>query len=216
MFTARNIHYELSDRVHGLGVGGLGVMHHLARQVGLIEAIDRRLHLLKIHLPYHESDHMLNVAYNILSGGRCLEDLELWRNDEVYLDALGAQRIPDPYITNDRTAVPSDLVFAANDRCHQENLIEQLRNGVRALNMPVDALVSNRAYMIMASLAWSRKAWFALLLPERGRWKEKHRWEKKQVLTMEFKRFLNAFVRVPCQIVRGGRRIIYRLPAWNP
>jgi hypothetical protein len=82
--------------------------------------------------------------------------------------------------------------------------------------MPVDGLVSNWAYMVMAALAWSLKAWFALLLPERGRWKEKYRHEKRQVLTMEFKRFVNAFIRVPCQIVRAGRRILYRLLAWNP
>lgn len=462
MFSACNIHYELADRVRGLGPGGIGALHHLARRVGLIEAIDRRLHLLKVHLPYHESDHVLNITYNILSGGTCLEDLELWRNDEVYLDALGAQRIPDPttegdfcrrftaehveilqdtlnevrlgvwrqqpaeffdqaildtdgvlaetygeckagmglayngtwgyhplvvslantqeplylsnrpgnrpshecvagyldraialcrragfqsillrgdtdfsqtehldrwdtagvqflfgldamrnlvekaeslpksawkklqrpakyevktaprqrpanvkeqivvakgykniklqgesvatfayrptacqktytvvalrkdlaveqgqarlfddvryffYLTNVTAASPAELVFQANDRCNQENLLEQLRNGVRALNLPVDGLVSNWAYMVMASLAWSLKAWFALLLPERGRWKEKHRREKKQVLTMEFKGFVNAFIRVPCQIVRAGRRILYRLLAWNP
>jgi hypothetical protein len=120
------------------------------------------------------------------------------------------------YLTNLPAERPAELVFQANDRCNQENLLEQLRNGVRALNMPVDGLVSNWAYMVMASLAWSLKAWFALLLPERGRWKEKYRHEKRQVLTMEFKRFVNAFIRVPCQIVRAGRRIIYRLLAWNP
>ena len=462
MFTARNIHYELAARSRGLGAGGIGAIHHLARHVGLIEAIDRRLHLLKVHLPYHESDHVLNIAYNILCGGDCLEDLELRRNDEVYLDALGAQRIPDPttegdfcrrfdtqdveilqdtlndvrlgvwreqspefferatidvdgvlaetdgeckhgiglaydgtwgyhplvvslantqeplylanragnrpshegaagyldkaialcrragfgqvllrgdtdfsqtmhldrwdeagvhfvfgldamrnlvnraenlpksawqklarpakydvqttprrrpanvkerivvakgyknikleresvaefaysptacretyrvvalrkdlvvkqgqlrlfddvryffYITNLPAASPAEVVFEANARCHQENLLEQLRNGVSALRMPVDHLVSNWAYMVMASLAWSLKAWFALLLPERGRWKERRRVEKRQVLTMEFKRFVNAFMRVPCQIVRSGRRIVYRLLAWNP
>jgi len=68
-------------------------MHLLARKVGLIEAIDRDVRLLKVHLPYHESDHVLNIAYNILCGGHCLEDLELLRNDEAYLDALGAGRI---------------------------------------------------------------------------------------------------------------------------
>jgi hypothetical protein len=462
MFTARNIHYELADRVRGLATGGVGLLHHLARRVGLVEALDRRLHLLKIHLPYHESDHVLNVAYNILCGGTCLEDLELRRNDEVYLDALGAQRIPDPttegdfcrrfetvdveilqdtlndvrlgvwrqqpaafferaildvdgvvaetygeckqgiglayngtwgyhplvvslaqtqeplylanrpgnrpshenaaayldrgiglcrragfqsillrgdtdfsqtehldrwdaagvqflfgldampnlvriaeylpksawkalprpakyavqtaprerpanvkeqlvvahgyknlklqgesvarfryrptacrklytvvvlrkdlaveqgqqrlfddvryffYITNLPEPSPAEVVYLANDRCNQENLLEQLRNGVQALRMPVDNLVSNWAYLVMASLAWSLKAWWALLLPERGRWKEKYRAEKRQVLTMEFKRFVNAFVHVPCQIVRAGRRIVYRLLAWNP
>jgi len=462
MFTARNIHYELADRARGLGPGGIGGMHLLARRVGLLEAIDRRLHLLKVHLPYHESDHVLNIAYNILAGGSCLEDLELWRNDEVYLDALGAQRIPDPttagdfcrrfeeinvevlmstindvrvkvwqqqpaeffeeaiieadgtmapttgqckqgmdinykgqwgyhpllvslantgeplylvnrrgsrpshegaavrfdqaialcrragfksvllrgdtdftqtaeldrwdtqgarfifgidamanlvkkaeslpntawrrlkrpakyevetqprprpvnvkeqivrarefknirlkseqvaefayrptlcaktyrvvvvrknlsvekgeqvlfddvryffYLTNDRTTEASEVVFLANDRCNQEKLIEQLKNGVRALQMPVDNLVSNWAYMVMASLAWTLKAWFGLLLPEGGRWKGRYRREKQAVLTMEFKRFVNAFVRVPCQVVRTGRRLVYRLLSWNP
>ena len=462
MLTASNIHYELAERTRGLGPGGIGGLHLLARQVGLIDAIDRRLHLLKVHLPYHESDHVLNMAYNILAGGTCLEDIELWRNDEVYLDALGAQRIPDPttagdfcrrfgendveilmnaindvrvnvwqeqpteffeeaiieadgtmapttgqckqgmdinykgqwgyhpllvslantgeplylvnrrgsrpshegaaarfdqaialckragfksillrgdtdftqtaeldrwdadgvrflfgidamanlvaeaenlpkaawkrlkrpakyevkteprprpanvkeqivrarefknirlkseqvaefaysptlcektyrvvvirknlsveegeqvlfddlryffHITNDRETPAGEVVFLANGRCNQENLIEQLKNGARALQMPVDNLVSNWAYMVMASLAWTLKAWFALLLPERGRWKERRRREKRAVLKMEFKRFVNAFVRVPCQVVRTGRRLVYRLLAWNP
>ena len=462
MLAARNIHYELTDRVRGLGPGGIGAVHLLARRTGLIEAIDRRLHVLKVHLPYHESDHVLNIAYNLLSGGTCLEDIELRRNDEVYLDALGAQRIPDPttagdfcrrfsesdiqalmnavntvrvkvwreqpasflaeaiidadgtlatttgeckqgmdishqgqwgyhplvvslantgeplfvmnrsgnrpshegaawyldragalceragfqrvlyrgdtdftqtqrldgwdtqgrrfifgvdampnlvnmaenlpetawkrlkrpakydvrteprarpenvkerivrerqfenirlqseqvaeftyrpthcektyrlvvvrknlsvekgeqvlfddiryffYITNDWSASLAKIVFLANGRCHQENLIEQLKNGVRALQAPVDNLLSNWAYMVMASLAWTLKAWFALSLPERGRWKAQHQAEKESVLKMEFKRFLNAFIRVPCQIVRTGRRIVYRLLAWNP
>jgi len=462
MLTARNIHYELADRTRGLGPGGIGAIQLLARRTGLIEAIDKRLHLLKVHLPYHESDHVLNIAYNILSGGACLEDLELWRNDEVYLDALGAQRIPDPttagdfcrrfdesdvhilmntindvrvrlwqqqpeaffeeavidadgtlapttgeckqgmdisykgiwgyhpllvslantgeplylvnrsgsrpshegaaayldqagalcrragfkrillrgdtdftqtrhldrwdeqgwhfhfgidarpnlvriaenlpqkrwnrlkrpakyevktaprarpanvkeqvvrrrefenvrlqseqvaqfayrpthcrrpyrvvvvcknlsvekgeqvlfddlryffYITNDLSTSASEIVFCANDRCNQENLIEQLKNGVRAMQMPVDNLVSNWAYMVMASLAWTLKAWFALSLPETGRWASKYKSEKRAVLRMEFKKFRNAFMRVPCQILRTSRRIVYRLLAWNP
>jgi len=461
MFAAGNVRYELSDRVRGLGPGGIGAMHMLARHTGLAEAIDRRLHLLKVHLPYHESDHVLNIAYNLLSGGTCLDDIELWRNDEVYLDALGAQRIPDPttagdfcrrfdechvetlmdavndvrvkvwrqqpagffdeavidgdgtmaetageckqgmdinhqgqwgyhpllislantgeplylanrggnrpshegaaarfdqaialcrragfkrvllrgdtdftqtrhldgwhgagvrfvfgidampnlveraeslenkawtplvrkpkyivqtqsrqrpanvkeaivrsrefenirlqsedlaefdyapghcrrsyrivvvrknlsvergetalfddvryffYITNIRTQTASSIVRSANDRCNQENLIKELKSGARALTMPVDTLVSNWAYMVMASLAWTLKAWFALLLPERGRWSETYRKEKSTVLRMGFKRFVNAFVRVPCQVVRTGRRLAYRLLAWN-
>ena len=119
------------------------------------------------------------------------------------------------YITNDRQTPASEIVFLANQRCNQENLIEQLKNGVRALQMPVDDLVSNWAYMVMASLAWSLKAWFALLLPEHGRWKQRYRKDKQTVLKMEFKRFVNAFVRVPCQVVRSGRRLVYRLLAWN-
>ena len=110
----------------------------------------------------------------------------------------------------------SEVVFSANDRCDQENLIAQLKNGVRALQAPVDNLISNWAYMVMGSLAWTLKAWFALSLPETGRWASKYKAEKRNVLRMEFKTFLNAFMRVPCQIARTGGRIVYRLLAWNP
>ena len=84
------------------------------------------------------------------------------------------------------------------------------------MRAPVDRLVSNWAYMVMASLAWTLKAWLALLLPVKGRWKAKHQAEKRAVLRMEFKTFLNALMRLPCQIVRTGRRIVYRLLSWNP
>jgi hypothetical protein len=461
MFSASNIHYELSERTRGLDTGGIGVMHRLARHVGLIEEIDRRVEVLKVHLPYHESDHVLNIAFNVLCGGTCLEDIEWRRNNEVYLDALGAQRIPDPttagdfcrrfeapdienlmqginearlrvwaqqpeeffeeakvdadgtlapttgeckegmdisykgtwgyhplvvslantgeplylvnrsgnrpshegaaerfdqalelcrragfrrvtfrgdtdftqtrhldrwdaegvrfvfgcdarqnltemadslpqrawkrlnrrpryeaqteergrpdnvkeakvierefknirlqsedvaefaysptfcrktyrivvlrknlsveqgewclfddiryffYVTNDLEATAAEIVFESNDRCNQENLIAQLHSGVRATRMPVDTLLSNWAYMIMASLAWTLKAWFALLLPERGRWAEKYGREKQAVLRMEFRTFLNAFMRIPAQLVRTGRRIVFRLLSWN-
>ncbi len=101
MFSAGNVKYDLADKTRGLACGGIGAMHLLARRCGLIDAIDRRLHLLKIHKPYHESDHVLNIAYNILCGGTCLEHIELRRNDEVFADALGAQRIPDPTTAGD-------------------------------------------------------------------------------------------------------------------
>jgi hypothetical protein len=120
------------------------------------------------------------------------------------------------YITNDTSTAADEIVFLANDRCNQENLIEQLKNGVRAMQMPADNLISNWAYMVMASLAWTLKAWFALSLPETGRWAAKYKSEKSAVLRMEFKGFLNAFMRVPCQIVRYGRRIVFRLLSWNP
>ena len=462
MLGASNVQYDVADRDRAMGVGGIGAVHCLARQTGLVKAIDEGLSLLKIHLPYHESDHVLSIAYNVLGGGSCLEDLELLRNDEVFLDALGAQRIPDPttagdfcrrfdresverlmevvnevrlgvwrrqdpaffeqaiidvdgsiaattgerkegmdisykgewgyhplvvslantreplflvnrsgnrpshdgaaawidraievvrrggfksvllrgdtdftqtgeldrwdeegvrfvfgidamanlravadslpegrwrrlkrrekhhvateprakrenvkerivadrgfenvrldsedvaafdysptkcrktyrvvvvrknlsvqkgeqvlfddiryffHITNDRARAMEEIVFLANDRCDQENLIEQLKNGVKAMRMPLNDLVSNWAHMVMASLAWTLKAWFALQLPASGRWAAKHRAEKRDLLRMEFKRFMNAIVRVPCQIVRTGRRIVYRILGWNP
>lgn len=462
MFEASGIHYEIAERSRGLACGGIGALHKMARKVGLVASIDDRLQLLKRHLPYHESDHVLNIAYNFLGGGRCLDDLELLRNNEVYLDALGAQRIPDPttagdfcrrfepsdvdalleaiqvarrnvwarqpaaffdravldvdgtlvetqgeckegmdlsykgvwgfhpllvslsntqeplvienrsgnrpshenaftridqairwcreagfrrvrvrgdtdftqtkhldrwdadgvefvfgvdampnlkelasklnsrawrrlrrpkkyvrhgperarparvkeaivrereftnirlesedvidvayrpgacrkdyrlvivrknlsiergenalfddvryffYLTNDWSGSPAEIVFDANDRCDQENLIGQLKAGVRALHAPVGDLVSNWAYMVMASLAWTIKAWFALLLPESGRWGEKYALEKQRVLRMQFRTFVNQFVQIPVQIVRQSRRLIYRILGWNP
>jgi hypothetical protein len=132
----------------------------------------------------------------------------------------GAQRLFDEiryffYLTNDRKTSAAEIVFLANERCNQENLLSQLKNGVQAMQMPVDSLLSNWAYMVMGSLAWTLKAWFALLLPEGGRWAERHGREKLAVLRMEFKTFLNAFMRVPAQVVRTGRRIAFRLLSWN-
>jgi hypothetical protein len=463
--TASNIDYEMAARTRAINCGGIGAAHLLARQLGLIDAIDRSLHLLKVHLPYHESDHVLNIAYNTLAGGTCLEDLELLRNDEVYLDALGASRIPDPttagdfcrrftcdqqvvdlmetingvrtsvwrrqplesralaildgdgtiaptcgeckkgmdiayngqwgyhpllisladtreplylvnrpgnrpsheqaaayfdkaidlvlgagfervlmrgdtdfsqtvhldrwdargnvtflfgmdksvtlavqaellpksawqrlerpaayevateprqrprnvkeriveqrnfenlitkwedvaefdyqptackkayrivalrkkivvkmgqdmlweeyryffFITNDRELSACELVLLANQRCNQENLIEQLKNGVQAMRNPLDNLHSNWAYMVMCSLAWTLKAWMGLCLPvSPGLHQQRHQQQKDQIVKMEFKKFRNTLMRLPCQIVKTGRRIIYRLLSWNP
>jgi hypothetical protein len=101
MYRGTNVHYDLADRVRALETGGIGAIHRLATQTGLVEAIDRRVRVLKVHLPYHESDHVLGLAYNALCGGTCLQDIELRRQNEVYLDALGAQRIPDPTTAGD-------------------------------------------------------------------------------------------------------------------
>ena len=101
VMTASNIQYEIADRTRATAHGGIGAIHLLVRKLGLDQAIDRHLGMLKIHLPYQDSDHVLNIAYNLLAGGRCLEHLELLRNDEAYLDALGARRIPDPTTAGD-------------------------------------------------------------------------------------------------------------------
>jgi hypothetical protein len=84
-----------------MGCGGIGVVHQLAHQTGLVDAIDDKVKVLKVHLPYRESDHVLNISYNVLAGGKCLDHLELLRNDEGYLNALGASRIPDPTTAGD-------------------------------------------------------------------------------------------------------------------
>jgi hypothetical protein len=120
------------------------------------------------------------------------------------------------YITNDSESPAAEIVFEANNRCDQENLIGQHKGGVRSLTAPVDTLVSNWAYMVMASLAWSLKAWSALLLPESGRWKVQRAAEKRSLLRMDFTTFQNAFIQMPAQIVLGARRIVYRLLSWHP
>jgi hypothetical protein len=463
-FAASNIDYEVSDRVGAISCGGIGAIHMMAKRYGLIETIDQRLHLLKFHRLYQESDHVLNIAYNALCNGTCLQDIEVRRNDLSFLNALGATRIPDPttsgdfcrrftaaanytlidifnetrlkvwakqphrffdratidmdgtkavttgeckrgmdisydglwcyhpgvltlaetgevlsivnrsgnrpshegiaqevdrallicvkagfrqivlrgdtdfsqterldgwnynpkirfyfgydakpnleeiadklpesawrrlqrpvrhtvkteprrrpakvkeqvvkarqfenqrlvsedvaefdyrptacqttyrmvvvrknisvekgeqvlfpndryffYITNDREHSAADVVFQANGRCNQENLIAQLKSGVHALRAPVDNLLSNWAYMLMTALAWNLKAWFALTLSEKpGRWQQRHHEEKQWVLRLEFKTFLNAFMLLPCQIIKKSRKIVYRLLGWNP
>ena len=103
MLRGGNVHYEMAGRTEAVGCGGLGVMHTLVQRLGLVKEIDAHLKLLKVHLPYHESDHVLNIAYNILAGGVRLEDIELRRQDESFLDGLGAQRIPDPTTAGDFT-----------------------------------------------------------------------------------------------------------------
>lgn len=463
IMTATNIHYELADRTQGLVYGGLGAIHLLAKKLGLMEAIDSRLHLLKIHFPYHESDHVLTLAYNALCDGTCLQDLELRRSDEVFLNALGARRLPDPttagdfcrrferdsiftlldvfdetrlkvwaqqpdaffdqaivdmdgtlvettgackqgmdiayngtwgyhplvlslantgevlslvnrsgnrpssdgaakqvdrvlavcwkggfrkvllrgdtdfsqtehldrwsddprvrflfgydatpnlkdeaenlperawkplvrsprytvktqprerpdnvkeaivvarkfenqrlqgehvaefpyrpsacqktyrmivvrknlsvskgeqvlfddvryffYLTNEAWPEPEEIVPLANERGNQENLLAQLHGGVRALKAPVNTLESNWAYMVMTSLAWNLKAWWALSLPEpAGRWRARYHEQKRWLLAVEFKTFVTALVRLPCQLVRTSRKLVYRLLSWN-
>jgi len=119
------------------------------------------------------------------------------------------------YITNDRTSTAAEIVFSANDRCQQENHLAQL-NSARALHAPVDNLLSNWAYMLMTALAWNLKAWLALAVPvSSGRWRPQHQEEQQRLLKMEFRTFINRWLRVPCQVLRTGRRIVLRLLAWN-
>ncbi|WP_343577774.1 IS1380 family transposase [Mycobacterium sp.] len=96
-----NIVYELADRVRGVAHGGIGLISRLVDSVDLAAEIDRSVKLLKIHRPYHESDHVLNIAYNILCGGVRLEDIESRRGDQVFLDALGVESLPDPTTAGD-------------------------------------------------------------------------------------------------------------------
>ena len=107
------------------------------------------------------------------------------------------------YITNDRKKTDSEIVLFANDRCNQENVVAQLKSGVNALRMPSDGLVSNWAYMVIAALAWNMKAWYGMVTLAPA--------VRRDILHMEFKRFLRSYVQIPCQIVATGRRLVYRI-----
>ena len=101
MLAGSNTRYEVAGRAQGLPCGGIGLVHEFVRGLGLADAIDRHVHVLKRHIPYHESDHVLNLAYNVMAGGTCIEDLELLRTNEGYLDVLNTRRIPDPTTAGD-------------------------------------------------------------------------------------------------------------------
>lgn len=101
VFESGNISYEVSGRVEGTSCGGLGMIQLVVESSGLGQAIDRHLHVLKRHLPYFESDHILAQVYNLLVGGTCLEDLATLRRDTAFLDAIGARRIPDSTTAGD-------------------------------------------------------------------------------------------------------------------
>ena len=103
MMSGSNIHYEMADRAQAASCGGIGAIHLLAQKIGLVDQINDQVHVLKRHLPYHESDHVLSLAYNIMAGGVRLQDLELRRSDEAFLNGLGAQRLPDPTTAGDFT-----------------------------------------------------------------------------------------------------------------
>ena len=463
--SAGNARYEFASRTRAVAAGGIGVMHRLARSVGLIDALDRDLHVLKQPKPYLDSDHVMNIAFHVLAGGRVLDELDVRRQDRAYLDALGARAIPDPttagdycrrfdndsiwrlmdsintvrtkvwrdhptlthdtaridadgtyvgtkgetkegmdlaykgiwgyhpllvslantceplfianrpgnrpshegapalfdraialcrsagfkdillrgdtdfsltrhmdgwdeqgvrfvfgydasqglvsraeevddseygqlhrradvlfaaydlvtrtkptrvkdqivfereylnvrleredlaefdykpsraertyrivvlrktlvsergqhslgtnfryffYVTNDRELTPAQVVGESNQRCNQENLIEQLKNGVRALHAPVNTFFANWAYMLMTSLAWTLKAWAALKLPISPRHRERHIAEQRTVLRMDFRTFLENFMLVPTQIIRKARQLTFRILAWRP
>jgi hypothetical protein len=101
MLGSAEVRFEVDGRYRGIPCGGIGTIHTMCKKIGLVKRIDTNLGLLKRHLPYFDSDHILNLAFNILVGGQCVNDIERLRNDEGYLDALGAATIPDPTTEGD-------------------------------------------------------------------------------------------------------------------
>ena len=159
-----------------------------------------------IHL---DSEHVAEFNYSPTKCDRAYRVVVLRKN--LTIEKGEAALIDDVryffYVTNDKTCPASQVIFEANDRCNQENLIEQLKNGVNALRVPMHDLESNWAYMVIASLAWTFKAWFGLLQPRQK--------DRENVLTMKFKRFLNSVILIPCQVVRAARRITLRFLAYT-
>ena len=455
MFGTGKVHFEVGAKTEAMSWGGIAPVHRLVTKLGLRLRIDADLELLKVHLPYHESDHVLNVAYNVMCGGTRLEDIERLRHDVAYMNALGADLIPDPttagdftrrfseedvgtlmeainsvrpklwqgrgaevlgpisYLDVDGTIAPTcgeckagmdisykgiwgyaplilsvantkevlyvvnrpgnaashqdaarwidkaieqlepyapricvrgdtdfsltqhfdrwaetvdflfgmdstealrsraealsesrwrrlerqpkyetltgetrqryqcnekerivkereyvnlhlnfedvaefdyqpgkcsrpyrvvalrkniskmkgenvlfdeiryffyittrtdlaadEVVYCANERCDQENVIEQLKNGVNALRLPVYDLVSNWAYMVMAALAWNIKSWFAMMMHLKS--------DRDAYIRMEFRRFINSIILIPCRVVRRARSIVIRIIGYQP
>jgi len=101
MIDTPAIKYELSDKQQAISAGGIGAVMQLIQQLDLRKTINQAIPLLKIHLPYDEADHVFNIALNLLAGGACLDHLETRRTDEAYLNAVGAERIPDPTTAGD-------------------------------------------------------------------------------------------------------------------
>jgi len=112
------------------------------------------------------------------------------------------------YITTLVEQAPEQIVEEANERCDQENVIEQLKNGVNALRVPLYDLVSNWAYMVIAALAWNIKSWFAMMMHRKS--------ERHAYIRMEFRRFLNTVILIPAMIIRRSRTITIRLIGYTP
>jgi hypothetical protein len=115
-----NLAYLMGDKVRAIAAGGIGLVEQLVEATGLRRRLDERVNVLRRHLPYHESDHILAMSYNLLAGGQAIEDLERLRTDETFLDAVGARRLPDPTTAGDflRRFQPKDvedLMEAQND-----------------------------------------------------------------------------------------------------
>ena len=159
-----------------------------------------------------EQEHVAELPYRPARSERDYRMIVLRKRIRV---ERGQMRLADEtvyffYVTNVRVHKLSaaDVVFEANARCHQENIIEQLKNGVRAMRMPSDSLLSNWAWLVIASLAWNLKAWLSITLP-RGKL-------TRELRRMEFRRFLNSVMLVPCQVVKSSRRLVLRILTWSP
>ena len=111
------------------------------------------------------------------------------------------------YITNIYDMSAANLLHFIHGRCNHENKIEQLSNGIHALKMPAAEFTANWAYMVISSLAWNLKSWMGLLMPDGV--------QGNKIINCEFKSFQNKMINIPCQIIKSGRKIIYRFLNYN-
>lgn len=136
MFTASTIKHELSNRNSAISFGGIGLVHNLMNAFDFTRLINENVNVLKCHKPYFESDHILNLVYNLICGGTCIEDIELLRNSIPYMDGLGTGRIPDPTTAGDflrrfKEKNIHDLIWTMNEMsrvCFAHTLGERERS----------------------------------------------------------------------------------------
>jgi hypothetical protein len=156
-----------------------------------------------------EAEHIAEFSYQPWQCSKTYRIIVLKKTLKV---TKGDQQLDDEiryffYITNEMKMSPTRLIQFYRERADHENDIEQLKNGVYAIHSPSDSLISNWAYMVIASLAWDLKAWYGMLMP--------YRHLGLSIMHMEFKRFINMFIRIPCLIIKSGRRICYRIVGYN-
>jgi hypothetical protein len=120
----------------------------------------------------------------------------------------GPRRRPTGIVTTRTDLTAAEVVACANDRCDQENVIEQLKNGVNALRVPLYDLVANWAYMLIAALAWNLKSWWAMMLH--------HKADRRDYIAMEFGRFINSVIIMPAMVTRRARSITIRVLGYHP
>jgi len=162
---------------------------------------------LNLHLNYED------VAEFTYRPGKCAREYRVIALRKNISRARGEQVLLDEiryffYITTRTDLTAEQIVELANERCDQENMIEQLKNGVNALRVPLYDLVSNWAYMVIAALAWNIKSWFAMMMHRKS--------DRREYIRMEFRRFLNNIILIPAMVIRRARSITVRLIGYTP
>ena len=121
-----HMHVEVDERSEVTPYGGLAIATAFLRRFKVAERSDRHVKVFLLHMPYHESDHVLAQALNLYVGGTCIEDVADLQHSEAVLRIIGACRIPDP-TTAGRGCGPRDFLRRFHEKEHQ---LPGLRNAV--------------------------------------------------------------------------------------